>query len=325
MKDTEPLNNKPMRQSLAIIIPAYKSIYLEDTLTSLANQTDKDFSLYIGDDGSPENLDEIIQPFSQILDITYVRFEENVGRRLLPEHWNRCLELIREEEWIWLFSDDDLAGPECVGNFKSFAAAHPACRLFKFDSVKFRDDEVLKNNTFPAVTSPADFLRLKLGYTYESYAIEFIFHRSILPENKFPLLPLGWCSDDLFWLTLSLVSDIYTIPHTHVYWRYSEHNISGRKNNRQSSLAKLKACSLFLPALFRLFASYLNWETYTLSLSWFDSQYQYLSRHLTRQDKIKIKIARLSLCARGLLSMLTSKKPASRPQTTGLPPLPKPF
>lgn len=46
---------------LAIIIPYYKLRFFEATLESLANQTDKRFKVYIGDDASPENLADLLE------------------------------------------------------------------------------------------------------------------------------------------------------------------------------------------------------------------------------------------------------------------------
>ena len=46
---------------LAIIIPYYKLTFFEDTLESLANQTDKLFKVYIGDDASPENPTDLLE------------------------------------------------------------------------------------------------------------------------------------------------------------------------------------------------------------------------------------------------------------------------
>ena len=40
---------------IAIVIPYYKLIFLEATLISLSNQTDKRFRVYIGDAASPIN------------------------------------------------------------------------------------------------------------------------------------------------------------------------------------------------------------------------------------------------------------------------------
>ena len=102
---------------LAIVIPAYKLAFLKQTIESIANQTCKDFIVYIGDDASPFNLTEIINLFNNKIKIVYKRFEENVGANDLVAHWNRCIDMVQNEEWIWLFSDDDLMMDNCVDLF----------------------------------------------------------------------------------------------------------------------------------------------------------------------------------------------------------------
>ena len=56
-----------MKDTLAIIIPAYKPDYLEETLESLTKQTNKDFKIYIGDDASPFYLENIVELFIDTL------------------------------------------------------------------------------------------------------------------------------------------------------------------------------------------------------------------------------------------------------------------
>jgi glycosyltransferase involved in cell wall biosynthesis len=46
---------------LAIIIPAYKITFLDEALNSIANQTCLDFTVYIGDDASPHNIESIVK------------------------------------------------------------------------------------------------------------------------------------------------------------------------------------------------------------------------------------------------------------------------
>ena len=78
---------------LAIVIPAYKKTYLQKTLESIANQTDKRFHLYIGDDCSPYDLKSIVEEFSDRIPLTYHRFKENLGGKDLVAHWERCIAL----------------------------------------------------------------------------------------------------------------------------------------------------------------------------------------------------------------------------------------
>jgi glycosyltransferase involved in cell wall biosynthesis len=99
---------------LAIVIPAYKRMFFNKALSSIAKQTNKNFTLYIGDDCSPDNLYSVVQQFENIIDIVYKRFDDNLGARDLVAQWERCIDLVGDEKWIWLFSDDDMMDPTCV-------------------------------------------------------------------------------------------------------------------------------------------------------------------------------------------------------------------
>ena len=90
-----------MKDALAIIIPAYKPDYLEETLESLTKQTNKDFKIYIGDDASPFYLENIVELFIDKLNIVYKKFDNNVGGYSLTKQWERCIEM-SNEKWIWL-------------------------------------------------------------------------------------------------------------------------------------------------------------------------------------------------------------------------------
>ena len=94
-----------MKNKLAIVIPAYKACFFREVLDSLAKQSRRDFTVYIGDDASPDDLESIVSDYKDQLDIFYFRFEQNWGGRDLVAHWERCIEL-SDEPLIWLFSDD---------------------------------------------------------------------------------------------------------------------------------------------------------------------------------------------------------------------------
>ena len=105
------------KNSLSVIIPYYKRRYFDRTLACLAGQEDKSFLVFIGDDGSPEDCCSLIEKYSGSLTIKYRRYTENIGHRSLVSHWNRC---VRDttSDWVWLFSDDDIASSDCVGSFR---------------------------------------------------------------------------------------------------------------------------------------------------------------------------------------------------------------
>jgi len=102
---------------LAIVIPAYKADYFEQALESIAGQTCTNFTLYIGDDASPHDLYAIVKDFESKINLHYKRYDENLGSKDLVAQWERCIDLVKDEKWIWLFSDDDLMAKHCVEEF----------------------------------------------------------------------------------------------------------------------------------------------------------------------------------------------------------------
>ena len=105
---------------LAIVIPYYKHTFFEATLQSLANQTDKRFKVYIGDDASPENPSSLLEQYKESINFKYKRFNNNIGGISLVKQWERCMTMVQEEEWIIILCDDDILRGLlffiCVGN-----------------------------------------------------------------------------------------------------------------------------------------------------------------------------------------------------------------
>lgn len=68
-----------MEEKIAIVIPAYKCRFLRQTLDSIVVQTCRSFTVYIGDDASPQNLKEIVSDYADKMNIVYRRFDTNSG------------------------------------------------------------------------------------------------------------------------------------------------------------------------------------------------------------------------------------------------------
>jgi len=83
---------------LAIVIPYYKITFFWATLQSLANQTNKQFKVYIGDDASLDNPTLLLQQFQDQFEFIYHRFETNIGSVSLVQQWNRCIDMSENEE-----------------------------------------------------------------------------------------------------------------------------------------------------------------------------------------------------------------------------------
>jgi GT2 family glycosyltransferase len=99
---------------LAIVIPYFKRTFFEATLQSIANQTDKRFKVYIGDDSSPENPVDLLEHYKGAFDFDYRRFKHNLGGVSLVKQWERCIAMTKEEEWVMILGDDDVLGTNVV-------------------------------------------------------------------------------------------------------------------------------------------------------------------------------------------------------------------
>ncbi len=230
---------------LAIVIPAYKPEFLAEALVSIRQQTDRRFRLYVGDDGGPPEIREICRRFAG-LDMTYHRFDENLGRTSLTGHWNRCVRL-SGEEWVWLFADDDEMAPDCV---QAFHDERP--HLHGVDLVRFQTDtidasgRVLAHNApHPRSEKGEAFIRARLSGERDSFVVEYVFRRAAFERiGGFLDFPMGWCADDATWFRLSRPAGIRTLRAGRVRWRASGLNITGA--NRRHGPQKLTAALQYL-------------------------------------------------------------------------------
>lgn len=224
-------------QRLAIVIPAYKSEFLQQTLESLATQTNKDFAVYIGNDGGDAVIEKIVITYSDRLNITYRYFENNIGNVSLVKQWQRCFALTQNEEWLWLLPDDDYADPQCLELFYRYLQLHDF-DVFRFN-VKFitADGSVFKTNAaLPPVQAAFDSLMEKLSFSRPSTIAEFIFNKNKFSQTGFADIPLAWGTDDLLWYSMGEEKGIHGCNAAYVYLRQSHLNIS----NNYTSLAEKK-------------------------------------------------------------------------------------
>lgn len=225
---------------LAIIIPAYKNQFFFQTLESLSVQSNKNFKVYIGNDNSPFEFETIISQFQNKLNISYVKFESNLGQISLTSHWERCIEL-SHEKWIWLFSDDDVIECDCVEKF--YQRLNDSDKLYKFNTkVIDSDDNVVIDkfsqvNSYQNFISPTDFIKKRIKCNgFRSFAVEYIFSREIFNKIRFVNFPLAWASDDATWLLYSIDAKKINCIDAFVRWRYSGINITASNNVEISSI-----------------------------------------------------------------------------------------
>ncbi|MBA0884752.1 glycosyltransferase family 2 protein [Flavobacterium undicola] len=219
---------------LAIIIPYYKLAFFAQTLLSLANQKDKRFKVYIGDDASPEDCSSLLDDFEGKLDFVYHRFDNNLGGTSLTEQWERCIALSGDEEWLMILGDDDLLGENVVEEFyKKYTVFEEKSNVVRYASVIINGSGKMISKKFENQIweNPFDSYFRKFEGLSRSSLSEHIFSRKVYLKYGFVDYPLAWFSDDNAWFDFSEQKFIFSINEANVYIRNSDINISGMVDN----------------------------------------------------------------------------------------------
>ena len=215
---------------LAIIIPAYKATFLPAALDSIAAQTCQDFTLYMGDDCSPEPIGSIGEQYKDKIDLVYKRFDTNLGGKDLVAQWERCIALSKDEPYIWLFSDDDVVEPNCVeALLKQIEATKGIYDLYHFDVNEINDKGELTKSLpeYPQLLGAYDFYKGKTSGRYRSYVVENVFSRKVYEKSGgFKNFDLAWGSDVATWCIFCGEKGMWKIPDAKVCWRRSGQNIT---------------------------------------------------------------------------------------------------
>jgi hypothetical protein len=217
---------------LAIVIPYFKLKFFEQTLQSLANQTNQIFKVYIGDDASAENPEILLEKFKGQFDFVYHRFENNLGGISLTQQWERCIALSEEEEWIMVLGDDDILDKNVVHAFyENLEEIKSVSNVVRFASCKI--DELGKETSSiyynPNIGSSTDILFKGV----RSSLSEYIFRKKQIKNIGFKEFPLAWFSDVLAVLEFSNFENVYSINTAMVLIRLSPLSISGKLDNRK--------------------------------------------------------------------------------------------
>ena len=215
--------------SLAIVIPYYKIDFFEETLKSVAEQTDKRFSLYIGNDASPDDPKPLIEKYFPNGNYHYFNYSENLGGENLVKQWERILENVTEE-WFQILGDDDMISENFVEEFYLNLAAinNHESNVIKYSQCWINEhNDIITNFTkYETLSNPLDIL-----FQDRSSLSEHLFRRETYEKYHFTKLPLAWCSDLLAIVDFSEDKKIFFISNAKVFVRMSSKNISGMESN----------------------------------------------------------------------------------------------
>lgn len=239
---------------LAIVIPYYKITFFDETLKSLASQTNLDFKVYIGDDNSPENPSELLKNYESKFDFVYQKFDNNLGKTSLVKQWKRCLKLTNNESWLMILGDDDVLSENFVETlYKKKESFQNIYNVVRFSVVKINNNSVPISDRI--LNLEIESSKKILFDNKRSSLSEYVFTKDKINEIGFKEFPLAWWSDVLAVLEFSNFDKIYSINESYVNVRISDISISGSLHLEKS---KEQASYLFYNYLLTNKKAYFN-------------------------------------------------------------------
>lgn len=182
----------------SIGIPAFKARFLYDCIASVLGQTYTDFELIIVNDASPEDVEGVVNNFSDKR-IRYYVNEKNYGAENVVDNWNKCLSYALGDYFV-LMGDDDLMMPNYMYEFSKLIDRYPNVNVFHC-----RTKEIDENSNFrtihqnlPEWESVFDLMLNRLARNRGTFISDFVYKTKHLRNNGgFYKLPLAWASDDI--------------------------------------------------------------------------------------------------------------------------------
>lgn len=242
---------------LAIIVPFYKIDFFEETIHSLHHQTDKRFTLYIGNDASPCDPLPILTKYFDDDVYNYYAYSENIGGQDLAAQWERILKEVNEE-WFQILGDDDFISKDFVQRFyDELPSFEGQVNLVKVNNVIMNESgkiifEAFKNKS-KGFYNILDQLLLKYRGRSNSSLSEHVFYKAAYDKCGFVKYPMAWHTDEMLMLQITNLTDYYFIDKSCVYIRVFSNSISGSNKYFDQ---KSKASSLFFNDILKLISEY---------------------------------------------------------------------
>lgn len=251
-------------------------------MESLKNQTCKNFSLYIGDDASPDSPLSLLSEYKDVLPYHYVLFEENWGMSQLVAQWERCIALSSQEPWLMILGDDDVVDAHLVENFYKHLAEIEKNNLqvirFASCNIDVNSKQISKTFFNPPLENTKDsFIRTVKGEGRSTLS-EYIFSRKSYLNHRFKDFPVGFGSDNVAWLEFSEFGNLYSINDSIVSIRISPEHLSST-SNKDIRYLRRKGVYVFMKYIIQNYASHFSVDEKELILRRAYRSLRYYSRN----------------------------------------------
>jgi len=229
-----------MHNYFSIGIPAYKAKYLKECIDSILTQTYTDFELIIVNDASPENVEAIVQQYSDQR-IKYYVNAQNFGAEHVVDNYNKCLSYATGSYFI-LMGDDDKMEPNYLDEFIKLIEKYPGLNVYHCRSyiINENSQKVDLTRSWPEFETIYDNIWHRINGHRDLFIADFVYNReSLVAQGGFYNLPLGWATDDI---SAYIAMENKGIAHTNIpllNYRVNAQTISSSGNEKLKFKAAL--------------------------------------------------------------------------------------
>lgn len=225
----------------SVTIPAYKRTYLKECIDSILAQTYTDFELIIVNDASPEDLDSIVNAYSDSR-IRYYKNEKNCGAINVVDNWNICLSYATGD-YVICMGDDDKLHPCCLEEYNKLINKYPEKKIYHaWTEIIDEDSNLIRMQDARPEIECVYSMILRRWKGCEQFIGDFLFETNYLKKKGgFYKLPLAWASDDI---SSIIAAQEFGIANSQVpifKYRVNSQTISTSSNNQK---IKIRAISL---------------------------------------------------------------------------------
>lgn len=222
----------------SILLPTYKRWYLKECIDSILGQTYPNWELIIVNDASPEDIDSVIESYTDSR-IQYYKNEHNFGAKRLVEQWNYCLSLAKGE-YVLCIGDDDRLMPNCLEQYAQLITENPHIELLHGQTDIINEYGIIEQHLVPRPKweSAMSLMYHRVFEHRAQFIGDFCFQRkALLAKGGFYNLQYAWGSDDISALQTAEVHGVLNTKE--VVFNYRNH--AGSITSHAHVFGKIKA------------------------------------------------------------------------------------
>lgn len=234
-------NNNPL---VSVIVPNYcHSMYLDERILSILNQTYNNFELIILDDCSPDNgaSRSVIEKYRDNSHISQIIFnEKNSGSTF--KQWEKGINLAKGE-FIWIAESDDCCEPTLLEQLLTPIIGNSNVSISFCRSITFTDEtrlgqvdpKKIEAGCINGIKFIHDFMKSGNAIVNASSAI---FRKDVYKQINDDYKFYKGAGDRLFWIFLAERGDVYFVEKPLNYFR--QHIKNTTKSCNQSGINQIE-------------------------------------------------------------------------------------